>query len=259
MFTLLILTFLGCPVAFADTPQSGSNLTKNTQLLLTGSTLSPRVQQDWQNFTAKKNAANHVSNYVPTYNEIQVFVDNEANTGAIENTPVAKLSVTKAIVRASMKIVVEGGYAVGYTLSASLLSYSLQDYPETQCYNDGSWQSNIVKNGAWYISYMKSLKTTLLNHPGTYYYTSGSTTLNSPTDLELALNKVSYYVQATKSNGIWTATVVINDTYNFEYTNWVSYGSGLSAAAKTALNNYGAYAQSTGQGHVKVSNYVETT
>jgi hypothetical protein len=40
--------------------------------------------------------------------------------------------------------------------------------------------------------------------------------------------------------------VVINDTYNFEYTNWVSYGSGLSAAAKTALNNYGAYAQSTG-------------
>ena len=74
--------------------------------------------------------------------------------------------------------------------------------------------------------------------------TSGSTTLNSTTDLHLAYNKVSYVASGTKSNGKWTLTIKFKDTYNFEKQAWEN--AMTDNVVVTALNNYAAYAQDIG-------------
>jgi hypothetical protein len=225
---------------------AGAKVKSKTPIISPEIYIDPEVKEEYQKFISNKAKNNNSSTYIPTVQEIQEFVDYAASSGIIENTPTAKSSVTKELVRASMKLVVTGGYALNYDLAAECLDHSLQDNPSDIIYYDGSWQSSKVKNGTAYKNLLSNVYKKLSeNNSAIYYYTEGSMILNSTKDLFLALNKVGYEVSARNYSGTWDVWIKVTDTYNFEYANWMS-SSGLTGAAATALNNYGVIAQSIG-------------
>ena len=73
---------------------------------------------------------------------------------------------------------------------------------------------------------------------------SGTTTLNSTTDLHLAYNNVNYSATDVKSKGTQTLTITFTDTYDFDTQAWNN--AMTDNALVTILNNYAAYAQSIG-------------
>lgn len=170
------------------------------------------------------------------------FADYAVEQGIIEDTPVQRAAITKAIVRAEFKVVSAEGKALGFTTAATLLNHSLQDSPSNLSYGSStSFASQILKSSECkqivnnFKSYVKGKNLSART-------TSGSTTLNSTKDLHLAYNRVSYVVSGTKKNGIWTLNITFSDTYDFETQAWKNAMTGNPAV--TILNNYAAYAQS---------------
>lgn len=117
----------------------------------------------------------------------------------------------------------------------SLPDHSLQDSPSNLSYSTSTTYSKQIKQSTEFKSKGKKLSQRT---------TSGSTTLNSTTDLHLAYNKVSYVAYGTKKNNTWTLKVVFSDTYDFEKEPWKN--AMTSNSAVTVINNYAAYAQSLG-------------
>ncbi|WP_133121232.1 hypothetical protein [Kyrpidia spormannii] len=243
LFTTLIFTCVS--PALASSSQESSVSFPTLQVTTTELHLDPKINREFEKFLSNKVSSTHSATYVPTLSDIQQFVDYAAKNGIIENTQVAKLNLTKELVRASMKTVVAAGRVAGYKLAAECLDHSLQDSPSEVIYSSGSWQSNLVKSSPVYQSMIGSVRNQLKNYPYSSYSTYGSMTLNNPKDLFLSLNKVNYSIGASKSNGTWTISVVVYDTYNFEYQNWMG-APGIYGNVVTILNNYGAYAQSIG-------------
>lgn len=205
--------------------------------------LTPKLVVEAYNEFSQNRIASHF--FASDNNTITAFVDYAAEQGMIEDTAESKNAVTKALVRLSFKAVVTGGNALGYKFAAELLDHSLQDSPSDKSYNRGSTRSNQVQNSSEFKSIVKNIKSQLAKTSKTVWSDTGSTTLNSTTDLFLALNKVSYIAGAEKVNGKWTIYIRFHDTYDFEYKDWMG-APGVSGAMATALNNYGAYANSIG-------------
>ncbi|MBP2070612.1 hypothetical protein [Thermoanaerobacterium butyriciformans] len=204
--------------------------------------LTPKLVEAYNEFSQNRIASHF---FASDNNTITAFVDYAAEQGMIEDTAESKNAVTKALVRLSFKAVVTGGNALGYKFAAELLDHSLQDSPSDKSYNRGSTRSNQVQNSSEFKSIVKNIKSQLAKTSKTVWSDTGSTTLNSTTDLFLALNKVSYIAGAEKVNGKWTIYIRFHDTYDFEYKDWMG-APGVSGAMATALNNYGAYANSIG-------------
>ena len=153
---------------------------------------------------------------------------------------------TKYVIRSRMEAVVSGGRAAGYDMAADFLEHSLVDNPSDLTCENGSIYSNQIKNSAEYRSILDGVKNRLDNTSSTVYHTNSSTTLNSTTDLHLALNRVSYSAEATKlKTGKWKIKIVFHDTYDFAYQDWNDY-SGFTGSVATILNNYGVYAMEQG-------------
>lgn len=151
----------------------------------------------------------------------------------------------KYVIRSRMEMIVTGGRTLGYDMAAYFLEHSLVDSPKNLSYTNGSEYSKQVKKSSEYKKILSGVKSSLKNTTKTTYSKGGSITLNSTTDLHLALNKVKYTVSANKKNGVWSITTVFSDVYNFEHLEWGTYGN-LKGSAATALNNYGAYAMEQG-------------
>lgn len=246
--------FMGLLVAiFTFTTVSPSFAASAEVFNKTMNTINPKLQKEFQKFIDDKKKNGYTCtecSYVPTIQEIQEFVDYAADTGIIENSEIEKSSITKSLVRASLKVVVAAGETAGYRLAAHFLDHSLQDSPSDVIYNNGSWQSNLVRNGTAYKNLISKVRSDLSSAPYSYpwitsYSTLGSMVLNNPTDLFLALNKVNYKVNAKKTNGTWDIQIMIEDKYDFEYQDWMN-APGFYGEAATILNNYGAYAESIG-------------
>lgn len=180
----------------------------------------------------------------PPQKTVEEFVQYAVDQGVIQDEPVQKAAITKAVVRAEFKAVVAGGNAAGYTTAAAFLNHSLQDTPSNLSYSSGTTYSDQIKKSSEYKSILNKFKSDVKGKKLTQRTTSGSTTLNSTTDLHLAYNKVSYTAYGTKKNSTWTLNVVFTDTYDFEKESWKN--AMTSNAAVTAINNYAAYAQSLG-------------
>ena len=176
-----------------------------------------------------------------TLNEFaQYAVDNKI----IEDTPIQRGAITKAVVRAEFKVVVAGGNAAGYTTAAALLDHSLQDAPSNLSFSSGSTYSTQILNSSECKKIISDFKSAVKGKNLSGRTASGSTTLNSTTDLHLAYNKVSYTASGRNTNGKWTLTIKFKDTYDFESQAWKN--AMTDNLAVTALNNYAAYAQSIG-------------
>ena len=73
----------------------------------------------------------HSSDMTDALNErtLEEFADYAVDNGVIDDTPVQRAAITKAIVRAEFKTFATAGSAVGYKTAAKLLDHSLQDNP----------------------------------------------------------------------------------------------------------------------------------
>jgi hypothetical protein len=207
--------------------------------------LSEKEQKILEEFNNFLNSEKKIQSSAVTISDIEAFADYAVNRGLIQDTPIERAGITKAIVRGSMYVVATGGEVVGYDLSAALLRHSLDDSPSEYTINRGSKFSNQVKDSTAHKNLINNVKNILKNHTGTSYSQTGSVVMNNTTDLALALNKVSYILGAEKVGGTWNIYVRYHDVYDFEYQKWGNI-SGLGSAAKTALNNYGNLAQSIG-------------
>lgn len=170
------------------------------------------------------------------------FADYAVKQGIIEDTAVQRAGITKAVVRASFKTVVSAGKVLGYKAAATLLNHSLQDNPTNLSYGSSTTFSSQILKSSECKTIVNDFKTYVKGKKLSARTTSGSTTLNSTTDLHLAYNKVDYVASGTKKNGVWTLSIVFSDTYNFEAQAWKN--AMTNNPAVTILNNYAAYAQS---------------
>ena len=175
---------------------------------------------------------------------LEGFTQYAVEEGIIEDTVEQRAAITKAVVRAEFKLVVAGGNVLGYTAAATLLNHSLQDNPSNLSYGSTTDMAKQIAGSTECRTIVNQFKSDVT---GTNYVrktNSGTTTLNSTTDLHLAYNNVNYSATGVKSNGKWTLTITFTDTYDFDAQSWKN--AMTDNALVTILNNYAAYAQSIG-------------
>lgn len=175
---------------------------------------------------------------------LEGFTQYAVEEGIIEDTVEQRAAITKAVVRAEFKLVVAGGNVLGYTAAATLLNHSLQDNPSNLSYVSTTDMAKQIAGSTECTTIVNQFKSDVT---GTNYVrktNSGTTTLNSTTDLHLAYNNVNYSATGVKSNGKWTLTITFTDTYDFDAQSWKN--AMTDNALVTILNNYAAYAQSIG-------------
>ncbi|MCF0130287.1 MAG: hypothetical protein HUJ71_01105 [Pseudobutyrivibrio sp.] len=172
------------------------------------------------------------------------FTEEAVRKGIIENTPLQRAALTKAVVRAEFKVVVAGGSKAGYTTAAALLDHSLQDAPANLSYTTSSVFASQIAKSSECKSIVDEFKKQVNGSNISKKTMTGSTVLNSTTDLHLAYNKVSYSAVGNKANGKWNLTITFSDKYDFETQTWTN--SMTDRKVVTILNNYAAYAQSIG-------------
>lgn len=170
------------------------------------------------------------------------FVEYAIEQGIIENNEIQKAGITKAVVRGQFKTVATAGKSLGYKTAGTLLDHSLQDKPSNLSYGANTTFASQISKSSEYKAIVNSFKSYVKGKKLSARTTSGSTTLNSTTDLHLAYNRVSYVASGKKSNGVWTLTITFSDTYDFDKQAWKNAMTGNPAV--TILNNYAAYAQS---------------
>ena len=179
-----------------------------------------------------------------TQQTLDDFAQYAVENGIIDDTPEQRGAITKAVVRAEFAVVVAGGKIAGFTTAAALLDHSLQDSPSNLNYGATSTYAAQIANSSECQQIVNDFKTYVSGKHLSARTTTGSTTLDSTTDLHLAYNNVSYVASGTKTNGVWNLTITFNDTYDFETQAWEN--AMTDSAVVTILNNYAAYAQSIG-------------
>lgn len=188
-----------------------------------------------------------------TANDFENFANYAVEHNIIEDSVEAKVAITKAAMRASLRVVANAGGKVGYTVAEKLLLHSLQDSPSGLYYegHENSTVKKIVGAPAFktiYDDYKRYVKNRSLG----VYSTSGSTKLDSPKDLHLALNKVNYTASGNsrtvkiggRKRKVWNVRFTFTDKYDFEVQAWKI--SMNSSSIVTILNNYAAYGQKLG-------------
>lgn len=172
------------------------------------------------------------------------FAQYAVDNGIIEDTPVQRAAITKAVVRQEFKTVANCGYVAGYKTAAVLLDHSLQDSPSDLSFSSRSTYSAQILSSSECTKIVNEFKKAVQGKNLSGWTISGDTTLNSTTDLHLAYNKVSYVASGQNTNGTWTLTIAFRDTYDFESRAWKN--AMTDNAAVIVINNYAAYAQSIG-------------
>ncbi len=175
---------------------------------------------------------------------LEGFTQYAVEEGIIEDTAVQRDAITKAVVRAEFKIVVEGGKNLGYTAAATLLNHSLQDHPLDLSFSSTSSMAIQIANSAECRTIINQFRADVAGTSYDRRIITGKIPLSSTTDLHLAYNNVDYSVYGVKVNGRWTLTITFTDTYDFEIQQWKNSMS--DDAAVTVLNNYAACAQLIG-------------
>lgn len=186
---------------------------------------------------------NNIGNFSElTDEDISNFIDQE-----YINLNLNARGIGKEAVRASFAAIVACGYAAGCTLSAELLSNSLQDYPSSVSYEAGCARSLELHNSSTYNDVIRDFKDALDSLPSSkqYHSTYGSFKLDDDLDLYMGINYADYLIAAEKVNGRWQIYMRVDDIYDFDHKAWEEVTSPTTAAG-VALNNYGDYAESIG-------------
>lgn len=188
----------------------------------------------------------HSSDMTDALNErtLEEFADYAVDNGVIDDTPVQRAAITKAIVRAEFKTFATAGSAVGYKTAAKLLDHSLQDNPSDYSFSSSSSEASQIKNASEFKSILSNFKKSVKGKELTSKRMSGSVAFTDDTDLYLAYHNMDYSIYGKKSGNTWTLTVTLTDTYDFDAQAWKNKMSRNPAV--TVINNYAAYAQSIG-------------
>lgn len=177
--------------------------------------------------------------------KVSYFSAYAVENGLIEDTPQAKATLTKYTYRGLLKIVAEGGKALGLTISHDLLLHSLNDAPTDLYFYEGDAVTKAIKSTNIYRSLVRKCKKTLRDENEDFYEGSKeSLVFVEPADLVYSLQKVDYRISARKKDGLWKITIKFYDTYDFRSEDWK--GLNLKDAAKNALNEVGVNGQKTG-------------
>lgn len=168
----------------------------------------------------------------------------------IDDSDIARVGITKSLVRAQFRIFANLGNRAGFKTASQLLRHSLQDNPKKLGFLSSSAVSKRVKQSSECKSIIRDIRSAVKGVEQTDYTTSGSTTLNSTRDLHLAFNKVDYEANGKVVHQIgkrkkWEFRIEFTDTYDFDVQSWNNEMSPNSKAI-TILNNYAAFAQSLG-------------
>lgn len=175
---------------------------------------------------------------------LEEFTDYAVDNGIIEDSPVQRAAITKAIVRAEFKTFATAGSTVGYKTAAKLLDHSLQDNPSDYSFSSSSSEASQIKSASEFKSLLSKFKKSVKGKGLTSKRMSGSIAFTDDTDLYLAYHNMDYSIYGRKSGNTWTLTVTLTDTYDFDAQAWKNKMSGNPAV--TVINNYAAYAQSIG-------------
>ena len=122
--------------------------------------------------------------------------------------------------------------------SKILLNHSLQDNPSNLSYGSTTDMAKQIAGSTECTTIVNQFKSDVT---GTNYVrktNSGTTTLNSTTDLHLAYNNVNYSATGVKSNGVYIA--ITGETEDF-YSNEDIYNASISMYDSEALALYNQY------------------
>lgn len=245
-FVIACLLSLSCSIpAFAAETDSGdvvAQTTSNDYNQVIGMTDEQALEYFNEFLASQPNTLS--TETTVTQETLDEFAQYAVDNGIIEDTPEQRGAITKAIVRAEFAIVVAGGKLAGFSTAAALLDHSLQDSPSNLEYGSTSDYAAQIADSSECQQIVNDFKAYVSGKHLSARSTSGSTTLDSTTDLHLAYNKVSYIASGRKTNGVWNLTITFNDTYDFETQAWEN--AMTDNAVVTILNNYAAYAQSIG-------------
>ena len=172
------------------------------------------------------------------------FVEYAAMNGIIRNNAAQKDSLKVSLIRAQFKAVVALSKGVGYSTASALLDHSLQNKPSNLAYSPNSKFAAQIAESRECEAIVGDFKKQVEGLDITEKIITGSTTLNSTTDLHLSYNKVSYKVAGKKVDGQWKLAITFFDRYDFEVQAWKN--TMTSSDIVTIVNNYAAYAQENG-------------
>ena len=113
------------------------------------------------------------------------FAEYAVEQDIIENTPVQRAAITKAVIRAEFKTVVAAGNTLGYTTAATLLNHSLQDSPSDISYGSSTTYASQISKSSECKKIVQQFKADVKGQNMTARTITSSTTLNSTTDLHL--------------------------------------------------------------------------
>ncbi len=201
-----------------------------------------KLYQEYLIKTKSKSLKKGKSINVSSIDKIDSFVDYAVENKIIENNPVQRAALTKAIIRAEFKVVVIGGEKAGYRTASSLLSHSLQDYPRDLEFETNSYCASQIKGSSEFRQILNNFRNIVRFKNVNSYELYSKTSFTNNKDLYLALHNVDYIISGVRQGSSWRVTVTIKDTYNFEKQPWQNNMS--SSDVVTAINNYAAYAQS---------------
>ena len=175
--------------------------------------------------------------------DIENYVQYAVDNNIIQDTPQARVALDKAVVRTFFKGVANAGKLLGFKTAGDLLLHSLQDYPSNLFYSYTSKQAKQIQNASECKKIVSDFQKYVSGKKLSQRGTSGSTTLNSTTDLHLAYNRVSYVASGSKNKktGVWTLSIVFKDKYDFEKQAWKN--AMTSNPIVTEINNMAAEAQ----------------
>ncbi|WP_314966457.1 hypothetical protein [Oribacterium sinus] len=172
---------------------------------------------------------------------LNTYIYEQIRKGRIPNTEKAKRDLRNSLVR-SMFFYLGNVASVQYKLAGKLLSHSATKNPSNLSFSSTSYEAKQIMNSREYKTIIDRARNNVKNKRISTYNFSDSITLNSTTDLHLALNRVDYSVKCNKrrNSKYWDVEITIKDKYNFEYWAWKRSSS---SSYSTYINNVGYYMQ----------------
>lgn len=176
---------------------------------------------------------------------IDGFVQYAVDNGYIADTPEQRASLSVFAVRALLSLAANAGGTVWYT-AGTFLEHSLNDHPTDIIAGPSSSYAEQIQESSEFQDILDDAKSLArgLDDNVSVYRTSGSTTLDSTTDLLLAYRAIRYNIRMERdhsNDNLWHLEVTFKDTYDFDSDGWISIweeyqtGSFIGAAAE-ALN-----------------------
>lgn len=198
------------------------------------------VKQMMQEYSVKTNQELSVTNENISPEMVESFVEMQVQNGVIEDTAIARATMSKETYRALFSESASLASAL-FPTAAYFLQHSLQDYPSDLVYTDGMYTTNLVYSSPEMTNLKNRVHSDVIGTGGFGRNYSVEFSSSNSWDLYLAIHGASCFVNANRYNSGWKINYKLSDVYNFE-----KWPEGKAPAAVTAVNNLALDAQAVG-------------